>query len=76
MLGILQAAARRVGTPDHRLRYLRTAYVPGEERCRCFFGTSDANIVRLVNDTAQLPLVRIAEAVEFASELPAIQAEL
>ena len=74
MLGILQAAACRVDTPDHRLRYLRTAYVPGEERCRCFFGTSDANIVRLVNDTAQLPFVRIGAAVEFAANSPALGA--
>lgn len=71
----LEAAARRVGSRDHHVRYLRTIYVPGEHRCIFLFEASDAAIVRLVNDTAQLPLVRIAEAVEFACELPAVQAE-
>ena len=71
----LEAAARRVGSRDHRVRYLRTIYIPGEHRCIFLFEASDADIVRLVNDTAQLPFVRIAEAVEFASELPAVQAE-
>jgi hypothetical protein len=71
----LAAAARRVGSGDHRVRYLRTIYVAAEHRCIFLFEASDAAIVRLVNDTAQLPLLRIAEAVEFASELPAVQAE-
>ena len=71
----LEVAARRVGSRDHRVRYLRTIYIPGEHRCISLFEASDAAIVRLVNDTAQLPLVRIAEAVEFASELPAVRAE-
>ena len=71
----LEAAARRVGSRDHRVRYLRTIYIAAEHRCIFLFEASDAAIVRLVNDTAQLPFVRIAEAVEFASELPAVQAE-
>jgi Protein of unknown function (DUF4242) len=62
----LEAAARRLGSSDHRVRYLRSIYIPGEQRCICFFEASDADIVRLVNDTAQLPFVRIAAAVEFA----------
>ena len=64
----LEAAARRIGSPDHQVRYLRTIYVPGEQRCICFFEASDADVVRLVNDTAQLPFVRIAAAVEFAAD--------
>jgi len=71
----LEAAARRVGSGDHRVRCLRTIYVAAEHRCIFLFEASDAAIVRLVNDTAQLPFLRIAEAVEFASELPAVQAE-
>ena len=71
----LEAAARRVGSRDHRVRYLRTIYVAAEHRCIFLFEASDAAIVRLVNDTAQLPFVRIAEAVEFTSELPAVQTE-
>ena len=70
----LEAAARRVGSADHRVRYLRTISVPGEERCTCFFEASDADVVRLVNDTAQLPFVRIAAAVDFAADSPGLQA--
>lgn len=71
----LEAAARRLGSRNHRVRYLRTIYVPGEHRCICLFEASDAATVRLVNDTAQLPFVRIAAAFEFASESLPAQAE-
>ncbi len=74
MFGILEAAPRRVGSPDHRVRCLRTVYVPGDERCVCFFEASDADIVRLVDDTARLPFVRIAAAVEFAPGSPGLAA--
>jgi predicted regulator of Ras-like GTPase activity (Roadblock/LC7/MglB family) len=61
----LGAAARRVTTPDHPVSYLRTIYIPGENRCICVFQANDAATVALVNDTAQVPLGQIAESIEF-----------
>jgi hypothetical protein len=56
------------------VRYLRTIYAPGEARCLCLFEASDADIARLVNDTAELPFVWIAAAVEFTPGSPGLDA--
>jgi hypothetical protein len=71
----LDSAARRVCSADRQVRYLRTIYVPEEQRCICLFEAADAEIVRLVNDTAQLPFVRIAPAVEFAVDSPGLETQ-
>ena len=71
----LGAAARRVTTPDHPVSYLRTIYIPGENRCICMFQAYDAATVALVNDTAQVPLGLIAESIEFRIEAAAAAAQ-
>lgn len=49
------------GTP---VRYIRSTFVPGEARCMCLFDASSAEDVKKVNDAAQLPYVRIVEALD------------
>lgn len=49
------------GTP---VRYIRSTFVPGEARCMCLFDASSADDVKKVNDVAQLPYVRIVEALD------------
>jgi hypothetical protein len=46
------------------VRYIRTTFVPGEERSMCLFEASDPDVVRGVNDEAQIPYVRIVEALD------------
>ncbi len=71
----LQAAAARAksttaemsqqGTP---VRYLRSTFVPGEEKCFCLFDGPSADAVREANEKAEIPFESIVEALHIASE--------
>lgn len=50
------------------VRYRRSTYVPGEEKCFCLFDAPSAEAVREANDRAQIPFERIVEAQHIASE--------
>jgi hypothetical protein len=54
----------RSGTP---VRYLRSTFVPGENKCYCLF-EGDAEAVKDANIRAGLPYDRIVEAKLLASE--------
>ena len=67
----LAAAQRRAintsnefSTQGKTVRYIRTTFVPGEERSMCLFEASDPEFVREVNDEAKIPYVRIIEALD------------
>ena len=49
------------GTP---VRYIRSTFVPGEDRCMCLFEAKTADAVRDVNESAGLPFTRIVEALD------------
>lgn len=49
------------GTP---VRYIRSTFVPGEARCMCLFDAANAEDVKKVNDAAQLPYLRVVEALD------------
>ena len=53
------------GTP---VRYLRSTFVPGEEKCYCLFEGQTEEAVRQANERAEVPLERIKEAMHIASE--------
>ena len=53
------------GTP---VRYLRSTFIPGEEKCFCLFEGPSAEAVRAANERAELPYERIVEAMHIASE--------
>lgn len=46
------------------VRYIRTTFVPGEAHCMCLFEAGDPEVVREVNETAQIPFTRIVEALD------------
>lgn len=46
------------------VRYIRTTFVPGEAHCMCLFEADNADLVREVNETAQIPFTRIVEAMD------------
>ena len=47
-----------------KVRYIRTTFVPNEARCMCLFEADSAELVREVNETAQIPFTRIVEAMD------------
>ncbi len=49
------------GTP---VRYIRTAWVPGEARVMCMFEADSATSVQRVNDEAKIPYTRVVEAMD------------
>jgi hypothetical protein len=53
------------GTP---VRYLRSTYVPGEDKCYCLFEGPSEDAVRQANERAEIPLERVVEAAHIASE--------
>jgi hypothetical protein len=71
-LAAAAGAAKRVtaemtqqGTP---IRYLRSTFLPGEEKCFCLFDGPSADMVKQANERAQLPFERVVEALHVASE--------
>jgi hypothetical protein len=63
----LLAATLRIATPAAPPIYLRTIYLPSEQRCLSFFKAGDLDTIRVINDTAQFPDARIYEAVEYSA---------
>lgn len=53
------------GTP---VRYLRSTFIPGEEKCYCLFEGPTEDAVREANQRAEIPLVSVTEAMHIASE--------
>jgi hypothetical protein len=67
-LAMLQAAladaSRRQTTRGEVVRYLRSTYLPEQDRVLCLFEAGSAEAVRVVNETAQAPYRSIVAAVE------------
>lgn len=53
------------GTP---IRYLRSTFVPSEEKCYCLFDGPSADMVEQANKRADIPYERVVEAIHIASE--------
>ena len=49
---------RTRGTP---ITYIRTAFVPQDGRCMCFFNAETREAVQALNDDAGLPYLRILD---------------
>lgn len=60
-------AARQRGVA---ITYLRSTFTPGESRCRCLFEAASGDLVREVNDAAQLPYSRIVLALDLPGDEP------
>ena len=55
----------REGTP---VRYLRSTFIPGEDKCYCLFDGPSPEVIQTANDRAGLPVDRIVEVLHVASE--------
>ncbi len=53
------------GTP---VRYLRSTFVPSEEKCYCLFEGPSADVVEQANKRADIPYERVVEAMHITSE--------
>ena len=53
------------GTP---VRYLRSTFVPAEEKCYCLFEGPTEEAVREANKRAEIPFLNVTEARHIASE--------
>jgi hypothetical protein len=59
-------ACRAFSAEGKPVRYLRSTFTPGDSRCRCLFEAPNADLVRAVNEAAQIPYSRIALALDLA----------
>ena len=59
------AEMSKQGTP---VRYLRSTFVPGEEKCYCLFDGPSVEDIEEVNKRAEIPYDRVVEAMHIASE--------
>ncbi len=59
------ARMREEGTP---VRYLRSTFVPGEDKCYCLFEGDTPEAVERANERAEIPYQRVTEAIHIASE--------
>ena len=50
------------------VRYLRSTFIPGEEKCYCLFEGPSADVIKAANERAQIPFERIVEAMHVSSE--------
>jgi len=67
----LAAAQRRAIETGQRLtgegkpvRYIRSTFVPGESQCMCLFEAPNPQLVKELNEAAQIPFSRIVEALD------------
>ncbi|HEX9898080.1 MAG TPA: DUF4242 domain-containing protein [Candidatus Methylomirabilis sp.] len=67
----LAAAQRRAIETGQRLtgegkpvRYIRSTFVPGESHCMCLFEAPNPQLVKELNEAAQIPFSRIVEALD------------
>jgi hypothetical protein len=59
------AEMSKLGKP---VRYLRSTFVPSEEKSFCLFDAPSAELVKEANELAQIPLQRIIEVKHVAAE--------
>ena len=64
---LLRQAAGRVSRGADPVRYVRCTFVPHEQRCICIFDAPSAEVVRRVNEIAQVPFRQIQPATEFSA---------
>ena len=61
----LAESSRRLSVGEDRVRYLRSMFAPGRALCICVFQATSGDLVRRVNEVAQVPFESIEEVVNF-----------
>lgn len=63
-----KSATEQMAAEGIPVRYLRSTFVPGEDKCYCLFDGPSPDIVEEANERAGLPYERIVEAAPIAAE--------
>ena len=50
----------------HDVRYIRSIFVPGDSKCMCLFEAANPEVVKEVNEAAQIPFTQIKEALDLS----------
>lgn len=50
------------------VRYLRTTFIPGEDKCFCLFEGPSAEAVEAANQRANIPYTRVVEAMHVSAD--------
>jgi hypothetical protein len=56
--------SQRFTAEGKHVRYIRSTFVPGDAHCMCLFEAADPELVKDVNEAAQIPFSRISEALD------------
>jgi Protein of unknown function (DUF4242) len=56
--------SQKVSAQGKNVRYIRSAFVPEEAHCMCFFEAANPEVVKELNQTAKGPFKRIVEAMD------------
>jgi Protein of unknown function (DUF4242) len=56
--------SQKMTAQGKNVRYIRSAFVPGEAHCMCFFEAANPDVVKELNETAKIPFKRIVEAMD------------
>jgi hypothetical protein len=64
--------SQRFTAEGKQVRYIRSTFVPGDAHCMCLFEAADPQLVKNVNEVAQIPFTRISEALDL-TPAPAVR---
>ena len=57
-------AGKELTAQGKEVRYIRSTFVPGQNKCMCLFEAPNPENVREANERAQIPYTRIVEAMD------------
>jgi len=57
-------AGKELTAQGKEVRYIRSTFVPGQNKCMCLFEAPNPENVREANERAQIPFTRIVEAMD------------
>lgn len=60
--------SQKMTAQGKKVRYIRSAFVPGEAHCMCFFEAAHPDVVKELNETAKIPFKRIVEALDLTPQ--------
>ena len=56
--------SQKMTAQGKKVRYIRSAFVPREAHCMCFFEAANPEVVKELNEAAKIPYKRIVEAMD------------
>src|ERR1700694_5189457 len=56
--------SQRFTAEGKQVRYIRSTFVPGDAHCMCLCEAADPELVKDVNEAAEIPFTRISEALD------------